>query len=284
MPPRIPPNTKLEQEWLLNKDHEGQEHERDQARLDALLAQQVLAPPSVPLVSTSPGHNIVHVTLIVEVSSQSPSLPPVSTLSIRHSPCASPAGEVPSCSLSPALGSSSSESPSGHPAPESSLNEDGNPELDELEDEVETGGESREVGSNPEEWGGILTDDLGSDPAHLKFVSDKLFFEVMRALHSEDPPVTWCASVQVSVPSHLSFFFVANVLFSVLDASRTTKFACSPSLRESASESPASLVIGVGSNVPSAMFGWWSRASRRWASLVCGSRSDFSTSDTLRLQ
>ncbi|KAG6914873.1 hypothetical protein DXG01_014819, partial [Tephrocybe rancida] len=163
--------------------------ERDQARLDALLAQQVSAPSSVPLVSTSPSHDIVHVAPIVEVSLRSPSLPPVSTLSIHCSPRASPAGEVPSRSSSPASGSSSSESPSGHPAPESSLNEDGYPELDELEDKGETGGESGEVGSNPEEWGGISTNDLGSDPAHLEFVSDKLFFKVMRALHSEDPSV-----------------------------------------------------------------------------------------------
>ncbi|KAG6914072.1 hypothetical protein DXG01_002555 [Tephrocybe rancida] len=167
MPPRIPPNTKLEQEWLLNEDHERQERERDQARLDALLAQQVSAPSSVPLVSTSPSHDIVHVAPIVEAPSRSPLLPPVS-----------------------------SKSPSGHPALESSLDEDGNPELDELEDEGETGGESGEVGSDPEEWGGISTDDLGSNPAHLEFVSDKLFFEVMRALHSEDPPAAWCASVR----------------------------------------------------------------------------------------
>ncbi|KAG6914396.1 hypothetical protein DXG01_000603 [Tephrocybe rancida] len=196
MPPRIPPNTKLEQELLLNKDHERQECERDQARLDALLTQQVLAPSSVPLVLTSPGHDIVHVAPIVEASSRSPLLPPVSTLSVRCSPRASPAGEVPSRSLSPASGSSLSQSLSGHPALESSLDKDGNPELDELEDEGETGGESGEVGSDPEEWGGISTDNLGSNPAHLEFVSDKLFFEVMRALRSEDPPATWCASVR----------------------------------------------------------------------------------------
>ncbi|KAG6914327.1 hypothetical protein DXG01_000985 [Tephrocybe rancida] len=223
MPPRMPPNTKLEQEWLLNEDHEWQERKRDQARLNALLAQQMLVLTSTPPVSTSPRNDAPHVALIIGVFLRSASLPPMLTLTIRRSPHASPVEGVSLQSLSPASGSSLAETSSGHPVAESSVKDnkvsehnelDGKGEVgnkskelpkdevskhDKLDSQSEVGSESDEVRGDLEEWGGILTNTPGSDLMHLEFVSNKLFFEVMRALCSEDPPAAWCVSARLSV-------------------------------------------------------------------------------------
>ncbi|KAG6913816.1 hypothetical protein DXG01_004135 [Tephrocybe rancida] len=47
MPPQIPPGTVLEVEWLLNEQHEQQEHKCNKLRVQALLAQQINSPSNM---------------------------------------------------------------------------------------------------------------------------------------------------------------------------------------------------------------------------------------------
>ncbi|KAG6915888.1 hypothetical protein DXG01_009390 [Tephrocybe rancida] len=172
-------------------------------RLGALLAQQMSAPPSLPTLLTPEGSRA---TRIVNVTSRSPSLPPVSTLSARDGSPGHPvnyAGDVSPQSSSPVSVSQSIPESSAHPPRDSSTDEDMATEQDELEGEGE-GGSRHEATENEQddEWEGIPASSPGgaplAHPAHLDLVTKKLFFEVMRALRLEDPSPEWCASVRCS--------------------------------------------------------------------------------------
>ncbi|KAG6906626.1 hypothetical protein DXG01_012871 [Tephrocybe rancida] len=171
MHPKIPPGSVLEAEWLLNEQHEQQERKRDQSGVQLLLAQQVSSPP----------------------------LPPVATLSIRDSPRASPVVDGSSRS------SSRSASASGDPISDSSSDEDTVIEQDELDVEdgdMDEGSDNEGSEDEGDGWGGIPTIVSGSrplaHPAHLDFVSEKLFVEVMRVLRLRDPTPEWCAAARAS--------------------------------------------------------------------------------------
>ncbi|KAG6904520.1 hypothetical protein DXG01_009292, partial [Tephrocybe rancida] len=166
--------TMLEAERFLNEQHEQQERECDKLRVQALLAQQM---------------------------SVSPPFPPVATLMICDGPHTSPAVVISSGSSSPSRSNSASRPSEG---PISDSPSDMVTEQDELETKngggsgLSVGEGGQGAGSEGDVWEGIPAIVPGSKllahSAHLNFVLDKLFIEVMRVLHLQDPTLEWCAA------------------------------------------------------------------------------------------